>query len=287
MPRIVRSRRGNVWVWSLRAFGAHGGFQLAASIAYYVVFAFVPVLTLALAAMGLVIRDPRVLQGVVEGVLLNIPLRSGPGDNLITDTLHQVSSRTGTLTLIGVIALFWASSGIFGAIRFSLNKVWETEPGHGMFRQMLSDAGAMLGLGLLLATSVVGTTGLHMLQAGCVQGTFVNGCAPLPLMIAGLAVPAVFSFLVFLLVYRYTPNVDHGLRNVWPAALVATILFESSKHLFAYYVAHFNRYQATYGALGGVMLFMLWTYLSAIVLLFGAELASAKWQLRAIRLATK
>ncbi len=287
MPRIVRSQRGSIWLWSLRAFGAHGGFQLAGSIAYYVVFSFVPVLTLALAAMSLVIRDPHALEGVVEGVLLNIPLRSGPGDNLIADTLHQVSGRTGELTLFGVIALFWSSSGIFGAIRFSLNKVWEAEPGQGMFRQMLSDAGAMLGLGLLLGASVLGTTGLHVLEARCVDGTLVNGCAPLPLMLAALAVPAAFSFVVFLLVYRYTPNVDHGLRNVWPAALAATILFESSKHGFAYYVAHFNRYQATYGALGGVMLFMLWTYLSAIVLLFGAELASAKWQLRAIKLAAK
>ena len=58
------------------------------------------------------------------------------------------------------------------------------------------------------------------------------------------------------------------------AALLATVLFELSKHGFAFYVSHFNSFQAVYGVLGGVMLFMLWTYIASIILLIGAEFAS-------------
>jgi membrane protein len=61
---------------------------------------------------------------------------------------------------------------------------------------------------------------------------------------------------------------------VWPGALVATALFELLKNGFAIYIASFSSYKGAYGALGGILLFLIWTYLSANILLIGAELAS-------------
>ncbi len=66
----------------------------------------------------------------------------------------------------------------------------------------------------------------------------------------------------------------HRLRDVVPGALLAAVMFELLEYGFASYVTHFNRYELLYGALGGVMLFMVWTYLSSLVMLFCAELAS-------------
>ena len=87
--------------------------------------------------------------------------------------------------------------------------------------------------------------------------------------------PASVTIIAFLFLYRYVPSVSHGFRDVWPGAVIAGVLFEGAKHAFTYYVANWNRYEMLYGALGAVMLFLLWIYLSAMILLIGAELASA------------
>ncbi len=85
--------------------------------------------------------------------------------------------------------------------------------------------------------------------------------------------PAFFSFFVFAFLYRYVPNVRTSLQTLWPGVVVATVLFEVLKNGFSLYVAYFTSYDLAYGTLGGVLLFMLWTYLSASILLLGAELA--------------
>ena len=274
----------NLLTRTWRAFGTDHCAEMAAAIAYYVLFSFVPLVTLLIAVFGLIMRDPAQQQGAVDGVLRMMPLQAGSGSNLVVDSIHNVSSQSGTLTLIGLAGLLWASSGMFGAIRAALNIAWDVKGHHGFMLQKLRDIAAVLGLGLLLVASLVGTTALHFVQTLSVQqtGTILTGPLQTFWTVAGLLVPAVFSFVAFLLLYRYVPNVRHSVGDVWPGALLATVLFELSKHGFAYYVAHFNRYQAVYGALGGVMLFMLWTYLAAMIMLIGAELAAARDRARHI-----
>jgi membrane protein len=86
--------------------------------------------------------------------------------------------------------------------------------------------------------------------------------------------PGLLSFIVFMLIYRYVPNAPASFRDVWPGALLAAVLFEVLKNVFAIYIANFNNYDVAYGALGGILLFLMWTYLTSNILLIGAELAS-------------
>jgi membrane protein len=134
---------------------------------------------------------------------------------------------------------------------------------------------SVFGLGLLLLLSMTASITLHLVQGFSLR---FGGGGLVPLdqlwLVLGLAVPALISYVSFLLLYRNVPNVKHRASDVWPGALVAAVLFEVGKHAFAFYVSHFNRYQQVNGALGGVMLFMLWTYVASIIMLFGAEVAS-------------
>ena len=253
-------------------FGEDHCALLAAAISYYVLFSFIPLVTFLIAIFGFVMRDPQLQQNAVERVLQLMPLQAGSGDNLVLDSIRNVSRQSGTLTVIGLIGLIWASSGIFGAIRDALNIAWGAKGKRGFLMDKLLDLGAVLGLGLLFGISLAGTVVLHSLQTLSAQQ---SGMLQSGLTVVGLLLPAVVSFVAFLLLYRYVPNVRHGVGDVWPGAVLAAILFEIVKHGFAFYVAHFNRYQALYGALGAVMLFMLWTHLSSIILLIGAEFASA------------
>ena len=90
---------------------------LAAAISYFVLLAFIPLATFLVAILGFVMRDPQLQQNAVERVLRLLPLPAGSGDNLVLDALHNVSSQSGTLTVIGLVGLIWAGSGVFGAIR--------------------------------------------------------------------------------------------------------------------------------------------------------------------------
>jgi membrane protein len=85
--------------------------------------------------------------------------------------------------------------------------------------------------------------------------------------------PAVLSFLAFVGVYRLVPDAPVRVRDVWPGALLATVLFETLKNVFAFYIQHFNNYDVVYGSLGAIMIFLLWTYLAANILLLGAAVA--------------
>jgi len=244
---------------------------LAAGIAYYVLFAFIPLMTLALAIFGFIMRDPQAQQGALDRSLQAMPL----SEHLIIDSIRSASAQSGTLSLIGLIGLIWASSGMFGAVRSALNIAWDVEPKHGFVRQQLLDVGAALGLGILMGVSMAGTILAHFIHTLSLQsGSVLAGRLQTLFPIAGVLLPAMVSFVAFLLIYREVPNVQHRTSDVWPGALLATVLFELSKHGFAFYVSHFNSYRAIYGVLGGVMLFMLWTYVAAIILLIGAEFVS-------------
>jgi membrane protein len=144
------------------------------------------------------------------------------------------------------------------------------------------DLAMMAGLGVVLLLSVVGTGFLRTLRE-----TSSGWLGPLSASAnwfweaVRYLLPAVFSFALFAGLYRFVPRAGVRFRDVWPAALLATVLFEALKNSFAFYVANFNNYNLAYGALGGILLFLLWTYLSVNILLLGAEVAARLSELRA------
>jgi len=258
---------------ALRTFNAHQGLQSAAAIAFHLVFSLIPLSTVLLAALGFLLRDPDQRQRVLEYLLAVLPLRS---DTMVHDSILGLSQRSGTLTVLGLLGLVWAASGLFGAIRVAFNVAWGVQSGRRYIMDKLFDLVAVVALGALLTVSLAGTVMIHLLQtlSRMQSGALVPQPIQLVFTALGLVVPAAVSFVLFLLLYRYIPSVKHRLEEVWPGALVAALLFEVAKHGFALYVAHLSSYQAMYGALGAVMLIMLWTQISAIILLFGAELSA-------------
>jgi len=258
-----------------REFGDDHCTLLAAAIAYNVLFAFIPLVTLLIAILGMFLRDPASQQSAVDRVLQMLPIQPGAGnDSLILSTIRSVSGQAGTLSVIGLLGLIWSSAGIFGAVRAALNIVFDSDRHRGFLSGALHDVSGVIGLGILFLLSLAGTIFVHALTSNLISPTFAGGAGLSALALIGYVVPALLSWLAFTVLYRYIPDVDHRAGDVLLGGLVAAVLFEILKHGFAWYVSHFARYQSLYGALGGVMLFMLWTYLSALVMLWGAEIAA-------------
>jgi membrane protein len=270
--RLRRLTPAAIWLIihrTARDFASDRCTQMAAAIAYGVLFAIIPVAALAVATFGLLLRLPEIRQMVVDRILENVPLQAG----LVIDGVRAVSTATQPLTLIGAIGLVGTTVGMIGVVRDALNVAWGVRNRRNPLRQKLFDVAAMLALGFLLGVSVLGTIALHTAQQTLVVGRHSIHLGPLWQAVA-LAFPGLVTFVAFLFLYRYVPNVRHGFADVWPGALVAAGLFELAKHGFTWYVASFDRVTVVYGALGAVMLFLVWIYVSALILLLGAEIAS-------------
>ncbi len=274
-------------VWTLieqtfRHYGRHNCSQLAAAISYYVLFSIVP-LTLFLASIfGFVMRDESTRQEVVDRIVEAIPLEQEEGANLVSDTIRGVAHVSAPLSLLALAGMAWSASTMFGSVRRALNVVWGVERERPFVQQKLTDLAMMGGLSLVLLMSVVGTGFLRTLRE-----TSTEWLGPLSANtnwfweVVRYLPPAVFSFALFAVLYRYVPRTRVRFGEVWPAAVLATILFEALKNSFAFYVANFRKYDLAYGALGGIMIFLFWTYLSATILLLGAEMAARLAEVRA------
>jgi membrane protein len=249
--------------------------QLAAAISYYVLFAIVPLLIFLAAVFGLLMRNTDLQEEVIDRVADAVPLDDVEGRDFVTDTVRGVTAASAPLGVVGVLGAGWSASVMFGAVRKALNIVWDTDVRRPLVQQKLLDLGMVAGLGLLLGLSVAGTAALRTLRSLSDDALGpVSESTNILWDIVPFVLPAFVSFVVFLLIYRFVPNVQNRIGDVWPGALFAAVAFEVLKNVFAVYVANFRSYDAVYGVLGGVLLFLTFTYLTSSILLLGGELAA-------------
>jgi YihY family inner membrane protein len=202
-------------------------------------------------------------------------------DNAIVDTVSGVAKASVALTVVGLVGTMWSASAMFGAIRRALNIAFGVPSARPLVRQKLVDLAMVLGVVVLLFASIASTATLQALRAvsDASLGPLSSGSGFFWAMMP-FVLPAGLSFLVFVVLYRFVPDVKHNFNELLPGAVFATVLFELLKNVFALYVANFSNFAGAYGALGGILLFMLWTYLSATILLLGAELSVQYGKLR-------
>ena len=242
---------------------------LAAQLAYYFFLALFPALLFLIAlasfvpADDLMARVVSMLQGVAPHEVITI----------IRDQLAQIASgrQTGLLSF-GVLAALWSSSAAMVAIITALNTAYDVDDARPWWKQRLTAILLTMGVGvfLILATTLV--------VAGPELAEFVT---------SRLGFSAAFAWtwkilqwpLVFLLVatavgliYYFAPDVEQDFVWITPGSLLATVLWLAGSLAFRAYVVNFGSYNETYGAIGGVMVLMLWLYLTGIVIVLGAEL---------------
>ncbi|MDP9238470.1 MAG: YihY/virulence factor BrkB family protein [Chloroflexota bacterium] len=254
-------------------FGRDDCLQLAAAISYYVLFSMVPLAIFTISILGFVLNSDSIRNDLVDRVLDTVPLTQTEGRAAVEHALDNVKRISGPVAVVGLLATLWTSSAVFASIRKSLNRVWGISEHRPFAQQKLVDLLQVGVLATMLLTSIVLTGVLRTIRS-------LNPVSAGPLAyrspvweIPPLLLPAVISFATFLLLYRIIPAARPRWRDVIPGALVATLLFEALKNSFAFYVANFNNFDVVYGSLAGLLLFLFFTYLSANILLIGAEIS--------------
>ncbi len=242
----------------------------AAALTYYGVLAIFPAILALVSVLGLV--GPTATQPLIDNLGKVAP---GPAKDIVTGAVENLQKSRGTggiLFIVGLAAALWSASGYVAAFMRASNAIYDVEEGRPIWKKAPVRLGVTLVLVVLLALSalaVVLTGGLAE-QVGNLLGigksvVTVWDIAKWPVLLL------IVSFM-FAILYWASPNVKQpGFRWISAGGIVAVVIWIVASVAFAFYVANFGSYNKTYGTLGGVIIFLVWLWLSNIAVLLGAE----------------
>ena len=195
-------------------------------------------------------------------------------DSAVAEAMDSISAASGALGVVGFIVTAIGASIAFTAIRRSLNFVWGV-PHRPFVQQRLMELSMLVGLVALLGASIAATTIVRLLaEASDSPQNPLAEVGSFFWFAAGFLIPWALTLILMLLAYWFVPNAKNSFSDVWLAAVLASLAIQILIFGYAIYVTNFGSYGAVYGALGGVLLFMFFVWLSSYVFLMGAELAS-------------
>ncbi len=253
---------------ALQGFGQHNMTTYAAALAYQVLFSLFPFILFLVALLGF-LGIPEFfswLQGQATSLL---PTQAAEQVNAVIGQLRQPQ---GGLLSFGIVLALWSASGGVRAVMGAMNAAYGVREGRPAWKLYLLSLLYTLGLALLLiaaaALMIVGPQAVAWLDARIGLGGVVVTLWNLlrwPLIIVLLT-------LSIALIYYLTPDVEQRFRLITPGTLLAVLVWLAASFGFGYYVQNFADYNATYGSLGAIIILLFYFYLSAAILLFGAEL---------------
>ena len=244
-------------------FFADRGTHLAAMIAYFALLSFVPLIFLALALLGLGGRTTESSYFVEE---LEKVFPSASVSSIVSG-VDKIRRNATSLGLIGGAFLLWSSLSLFSVLESAFNIVYDRPNRsflHGKARATLF---MLVGLVTLFVGLLVGGVGAHTLDRfapGFLANTYVaHGVS---VVVSSIAI---FLFLIF--AYRFLTNVDLTLVQVLPGAIVATVALEATFQVLPLFLG-FSKHNVSAQVIGGPLLLLIWLYVMANVIVFGAEI---------------
>jgi membrane protein len=244
-------------------FFADRGTHLAAMVAYFALLSFVPLVFLALSLLGLAHRAD------ASDFLVKELSRAFPTTSLqsILTLVHRVQDNAATLGVIGGVALLWSSLSLFSALESAFNIVYG-RPNRSFFHGKGIAAIVMIGtITTLFVSLVIGALGVEVFKRYA-PGFVANSVVAYTVSIA---VSLVGIFVFVLTAYRLLTNADVTIRDVLPGAVMAAIVLEASFQIVPIFV-RLADVSPTLRVLGGPVILLLWLYVMANVIVFGAEL---------------
>jgi membrane protein len=257
---------------TLREFSKDQCTDLAAALTYYSVLALFPAAIALLSIVGLVNDGPQTVETLLQ-ILRDVGASSAA--DTLEPTLTELSNTPGAgwALIIGLAAALWSASGYVGAFGRGMNRIYEVEEGRPIWKlrpTMLLVTLITVALTAVVALALV-ITGPAAQAVGDAIG--LGSTVVLVWNIAKWPVLLAIVVLIVALLYYATPNVQQPkFRWMSIGAFVAIIVWLVASAAFGFYVATFASYNKTYGSLAGVIVFLLWLWITNLALLFGAEL---------------
>ena len=254
---------------TLKEFNEDNLTDWAASLTYYGVLALFPALIALLSLVGL-LTDPQQLSDALTAV---VPASAA---DTLNPVIEQIAGNAGTAgfgLIFGLAGAIWTASGYVGAFTRAANVVYETPEGRKIWK--LKPLQLLITLvGILFAAVIVALLVLSGPVVDAIASSIgIGSTGQTVWSIAKWPVVLVLLALMIAVLYYSTPNVRlRGFKWMSPGAAVAIVVAIVASAAFSFYVANFGSYNKTYGALAGVVIFLIWFWLINLALLFGIEL---------------
>jgi membrane protein len=269
---VIRRAARLAWRAFIR-FQEHNGPDRAAAVAYYTLMSLLPMLifliSLGVVVMGSFERAYRGTLFLISGVVVHL-------DQSTLDNLRAFVERSLRFRIPALFLLAWTSRRIFGSLFSALERIFGV-PGRSFARGNLMALGMVLVAGIALLITMLST-----MMIATAEGLVARFVGPEPAgalhallgVVVTQVVPILITFGFFFLVYRVVPRRVVSTGHAARGALLATVLWETAKNLFAYYLRNLARVAGLYGTLEGVIVLAIWLELSVSIILYCAEIVA-------------
>jgi membrane protein len=265
---------------TLKEFSDDNLTHWAAALTYYGVLSIFPALLAVVSVLGLI--GSSAIQPLMDNLTTVAP---GPAKEIVTGALKglQQGGGSGVLFAVALAGAIWSASGYISAFMDASNAIYDIEEGRPIWKKLPLRLAITVLMLVLLAVSAVAVvlTGPVAEQVGKLFG--VGDSALTIWNIAKWPVLVLIAAFMFAVLYYSAPNVKQpGVRSVLPGGVLAVVLWIVASVAFAFYVASFASYNKTYGSLGGVIVFLVWLWLTNLAILLGAEFNAERARTRYI-----
>ena len=255
---------------TLHQFHENDLFTSAAAMSYFGLMALFPALLLLLAISNKLAAGSQMLSTAVDVY---------PGSSrFLRETIEAFSNIGFGAVVTCVILVFWAGSWVFAVVERALNRIWGAIS-RTFWRGRALTIGMVGAVGLILALSVLVTSALVALRE--MTGRFsprqieryalLSSAGSAFWQVVFAAVSYLITVVVFSFIYKFMPRAEVTWRDTLPGAFLGGLLWELAKYTFASSLQYFH-YDQIYGSVGAVVAVLTWSYVSSLILLFGAQL---------------
>ncbi|MEU9016803.1 YihY/virulence factor BrkB family protein [Actinomadura sp. NPDC048394] len=272
--------------WGRAARRAAGEFQRdnlsdwAAALTYYAILSIFPAMLVVVSLIGLggkSVTNDLIdnLNGIAPGAVKTVLV------NAITQ-LQNNRAGAGVIAIVGILAAIWSASGYVGAFMRASNAIYDIPEGRPVWKTVPLRVGVTVVTLVLLSASVIAVivSGPLARKAGDLLG--LGSTAVTVWDIVKWPVMLIIVSFLFALLYWAAPNAKRGFRWVTPGGVLAIVLWLAASGVFAAYVTNFSNYNKTYGSLAGIIIFLVWLWITNLAILLGAEMNAELERGRAI-----
>jgi membrane protein len=247
--------------------------MLAAAISFNLLLSLFPFVIAVISAASFFIDSDIVKERIIQGVTYLFSISSG----LISNILNYVIEARGATGIISLLLLIVGGLAFFDTVRISLNKVWKAEKPQSFFKGHVIDIFMMFGMALLFMAAYLIIVFVRLLGEfglGFFSGFPAAGLIILHILIFALDI--LLLFVVFLLLYKFIPNMRLRWRDVWLGAMLAAVFAEIANIIFTWFLTSFKPYDLVYGPLGAVVALLFWAYLTSVIGLLFAKVSEVQ-----------
>lgn len=249
----------------------------AASVAYYALMSLFPSFLLLFSLLGQFAVDESRRLAIIDFLLHYFPAHF----DFLTQQLDAFRTQRVPIGVVGMVALTWAALGVFSAVSSAVNHAWGVEKQRSYLKHKLFSFLMMLAAGFLLVIALATVSAMQVAESNwatemVMRFRFFNVVQSL-LVRWGTTLMLIF---VVGMIFYFVPNAKVRFRDVWPGAVVTGLMWRGSLLGFSFYIRDMGRFNMVHGSISAVVVFLIWVYTCAILLMYGVEFTAAYARLR-------